>query len=43
MRSGTLPTPLIVGMGEAAAVAQRELANDHAHVTMVCAAHPPTL
>lgn len=30
-RSGTLPTPLCVGLGAAAAVAKREMANDVAH------------
>jgi len=32
LRSGTLPTPLVVGLGEACAVAGREMAADHAHV-----------
>merc|ERR1740121_2809552 len=32
MRSGTLPTPIIVGFGEAAAVCQREMENDQRHV-----------
>ena len=32
MRSGTLPTPIIVGLGEAAAVCQREMENDTRHV-----------
>jgi len=32
MRSGTLPTPIIVGFGMAAEVAKREMANDMAHV-----------
>jgi len=32
MRSGTLPTPIIVGFGAAAEVAQREMANDQMHV-----------
>ena len=32
LRSGTLPTPLIVGIGEAARVAQEELEHDEAHV-----------
>lgn len=31
MRSGTLPTHQIVGMGEAARIAQAEMAKDHAH------------
>ncbi len=30
-RSGTLPTPLVVGLSAAAAVAKREMANDCAH------------
>ena len=30
-RSGTLPTPLVVGLGEAAAIAQAEMAKDAAH------------
>lgn len=33
LRSGTLPTPLIVGLGEAAAVAKKEMEADTAHVT----------
>lgn len=33
LRSGTLPAPLVVGMGEACAVAQREMAADHEWVT----------
>ncbi len=32
MRSGTLPAPLVVGFGAAAAVAQREMARDEAHI-----------
>uniref|UniRef100_A0A7S1RGS8 cysteine desulfurase n=1 Tax=Alexandrium catenella TaxID=2925 RepID=A0A7S1RGS8_ALECA len=32
MRSGTLPTPIIVGFGEAAAVCQKEMANDERHI-----------
>eukprot|EP01006_Ploeotia_vitrea_P003358 TRINITY_DN112489_c0_g1_i1.p1 TRINITY_DN112489_c0_g1~~TRINITY_DN112489_c0_g1_i1.p1 ORF type:complete len:432 (+),score=26.38 TRINITY_DN112489_c0_g1_i1:32-1327(+) len=32
MRSGTLPTPLIVGFGEACEIAQRERERDWAHV-----------
>eukprot|EP00928_Gymnodinium_smaydae_P056157 TRINITY_DN39585_c0_g1_i1.p1 TRINITY_DN39585_c0_g1~~TRINITY_DN39585_c0_g1_i1.p1 ORF type:complete len:441 (+),score=80.51 TRINITY_DN39585_c0_g1_i1:81-1403(+) len=32
MRSGTLPTPIIVGFGEAAEVAQKEMENDKKHV-----------
>ena len=31
-RSGTLPTPLVVGLGEAAAIAKAEMAKDEAHV-----------
>jgi cysteine desulfurase len=31
-RSGTLPTPLVVGLGEAAAIAKAEMAQDEAHV-----------
>ena len=31
IRSGTVATPLVVGLGEACAVAQRELANDESH------------
>jgi cysteine desulfurase len=31
-RSGTLPTPLAVGLGEAAAIAKREMEKDYAHV-----------
>jgi len=31
-RSGTVPTPLVVGMGEACAVAERELQRDKAHI-----------
>jgi cysteine desulfurase len=30
-RSGTLPTPLIVGLGEAARIAGQRMAQDHAH------------
>jgi cysteine desulfurase len=33
LRSGTLPTPLIVGLGEAAKVCAAEMENDTAHVT----------
>eukprot|EP00455_Lapot_gusevi_P031179 TRINITY_DN3369_c0_g1_i7.p1 TRINITY_DN3369_c0_g1~~TRINITY_DN3369_c0_g1_i7.p1 ORF type:complete len:255 (-),score=80.07 TRINITY_DN3369_c0_g1_i7:116-880(-) len=33
LRSGTLPTPLVVGLGEACAVAERELQYDNEHVT----------
>ena len=32
MRSGTLPAPLVVGFGAAAAVAQRDMARDEAHI-----------
>ncbi|MBN8543233.1 MAG: IscS subfamily cysteine desulfurase [Alphaproteobacteria bacterium] len=32
MRSGTLPTPLVVGFGEAARIAQAEMANDASRV-----------
>lgn len=32
MRSGTLPTPIIVGFGEAAAVCQKEMDNDKRHI-----------
>lgn len=31
-RSGTLPTPQVVGLGEAAAIAKKEMAQDAAHV-----------
>ncbi len=31
-RSGTLPTPLVVGLGEAAAIASKEMGKDAAHV-----------
>lgn len=31
-RSGTLPTPLVVGLGEAARIAKEEMAKDEAHV-----------
>jgi cysteine desulfurase len=33
MRSGTLPTPLAVGLGEACRLAKLEMGNDHAHVS----------
>merc|ERR1740133_367403 len=33
MRSGTLATPIIVGMGAAAQVCQQEMANDESHIT----------
>merc|ERR1711920_1092631 len=32
MRSGTLPTPIIVGLGEAAEICKREMHNDARHV-----------
>ena len=32
LRSGTLPTPLVVGLGAACRVAMEEMENDHAHV-----------
>lgn len=32
-RSGTLPTPLIVGLGEACAIARSEMHMDYAHVS----------
>ncbi|KAI0076459.1 cysteine desulfurase NFS1 [Panus rudis PR-1116 ss-1] len=32
LRSGTLPTPLVVGLGEAARIARLEMARDHARV-----------
>lgn len=32
MRSGTLPTPLCVGLGEACAIAKREMASDNARI-----------
>lgn len=32
-RSGTLPTPLVVGLGVAAKIAKEEMAKDHAHVS----------
>lgn len=35
LRSGTLPTPLIVGFGEACAVAEQELERDHAWVSFL--------
>jgi cysteine desulfurase len=33
LRSGTIPSPLVVGFGAAAAVARADMAFDHAHVT----------
>ncbi|TRY59705.1 hypothetical protein DNTS_002504 [Danionella cerebrum] len=35
LRSGTVPTPLAVGLGAACEVAQQELEYDHEHVTML--------
>ena len=32
MRSGTLPTPLIVGIGEACAIAAKEMGKDNEHI-----------
>jgi cysteine desulfurase len=32
-RSGTLPTPLVVGLGEAARIAKEEMATDYQHIT----------
>ncbi|KAF6005211.1 cysteine desulfurase [Cyanidiococcus yangmingshanensis] len=32
LRSGTLPTPLVVGLGAACQVAEQEMERDHAHV-----------
>lgn len=32
LRSGTLPTPLVVGFGKACEVAQREMKNDARHI-----------
>lgn len=32
MRSGTLPTPLIVGLGEAAAIAKNQMDKDYKHI-----------
>ena len=32
MRSGTLPTPLCVGLGEACAIAQYEMSNEHLNI-----------
>jgi len=31
-RSGTLPTPMVVGLGEAAAIAKTDMAKDEAHI-----------
>lgn len=33
LRSGTLPAPLVVGIGEACAIAQREREFDYMHVS----------
>ncbi|KAK3866289.1 hypothetical protein Pcinc_028169 [Petrolisthes cinctipes] len=33
MRSGTVPTPLVVGLGAACEIAQREMTYDHARIT----------
>merc|ERR1712029_31666 len=33
LRSGTVPTPLVVGLGAACAVAKAEMNDDHKHVT----------
>lgn len=33
LRSGTVPAPIVVGLGEAARIAKLEMAADHAHVT----------
>merc|ERR1719452_294451 len=33
LRSGTVPTPLVVGLGAACALAQEEMEYDHGHVT----------
>jgi len=32
LRSGTLPTALVVGLGEAARIAKKEMMRDHAHI-----------
>ncbi|KJA27159.1 hypothetical protein HYPSUDRAFT_35737 [Hypholoma sublateritium FD-334 SS-4] len=32
LRSGTVPTALVVGLGEAARIAQKEMSRDHAHI-----------
>lgn len=32
LRSGTVPAPLVVGLGEAARIAKEEMAHDHAHI-----------
>ncbi|KAJ1905000.1 cysteine desulfurase [Coemansia sp. IMI 209127] len=33
IRSGTVPSPLVIGMGAAAALASREMEYDHAHIS----------
>merc|ERR1719370_2884538 len=33
MRSGTVPTPLVVGLGAACEISQEDMASDHKHVT----------
>ncbi|KAJ2726313.1 cysteine desulfurase [Coemansia sp. Benny D115] len=35
LRSGTVPSPLVIGMGAAAALAKRELQYDYEHTTML--------
>jgi cysteine desulfurase len=35
IRSGTVPTPLVVGLGEACALAQQEMASDTKHIKML--------
>jgi len=35
LRSGTLPTPLIVGLGEAAEIASEDFVKDHIHIKML--------
>merc|ERR1719198_1278045 len=35
MRSGTLPTPIIVGFGAAAEIAHKEMANDAKHIAFL--------
>lgn len=35
LRSGTLPTPLCVGLGEAARIAKEQMAQDNAHATFL--------
>ncbi|KAG9006730.1 cysteine desulfurase [Tulasnella sp. JGI-2019a] len=35
LRSGTLPTPLVVGLGAAARIAKREMAADHARISQL--------